>query len=574
MGLRNWLYYDVMRAEHPEETKEAIEPFALSSDADIVTEAFQSGQGSDPDEALWSPLSSATGLTRRKNLSSLAQDQMLRLVYQFYKGNPLAKRAIQITAEYTVGDGIQFDAESPKVKQILNEHWSDSVNNWVINSYERVRDLGLTGEQLIPAYVNKHNGHVQLGNIDPDLIETIVEDTTNPFKTYGVILKKLRGENYRRAYKVIDVADTTTKEKLNGRLVGLPQNDEEIKEFGFPYKEGDIVETKRFNTRLKAKWYGQCFFFRVNSPMGANRGFSDLLADLDWLDAHDQFLFSQVEKGIESAKYIWDITLTGANKQQITDFLMAQRAHKPGLRVAHNEGVKYEVKTPNLHMEDATALASAIKNNILSGVGLPPIWFSESSTSRASAPEQTEPAYKSIRIRQRYVAYMISRIFQYQIDESIRHGTLKLDNRMGDEKKRESEAFFIKLPDVSAKDTRALGITISNMANALSVATDKGFVDEERAKLVFSRFLDMTGVDTWAKEPYRPAGADTKEIYTTTDIFTKVREGMTNVTDGNQVTYGDSSYYLFNQNNVPEPVDETPLFNSNGKVEEFSNPLT
>ena len=85
MGLRNWLYYDVMRAEHTEEVKEAIEPFALSSDANIVTEAFQSGQGSDPDEALWSPLSSATGLTRRKNLSSLAQDQMLRLVYQFYK---------------------------------------------------------------------------------------------------------------------------------------------------------------------------------------------------------------------------------------------------------------------------------------------------------------------------------------------------------------------------------------------------------------------------------------------------------------------------------------------------------
>lgn len=535
-----------------------IEPAGMSSDDKAIEASFQSGQGIDPDENLWSSLSSASSTTRRKNLSSIQQDQMIRLAYQFYKSNPLAKRAIQITAEYAIGDGIQYDAESPQIRQILNEHWSDTVNNWPLYQYERTRDLGLTGEQMIPAVSNPHNGHVQLANIDPDLIETIVEDTINPFKTYGIILKKLRGESYRRCYKIIDVADVTTKDGLHGRLVGLPETDEEMKEFGFPFKRGDVVETKRFNTRLKAQWFGACFFFKVNSPMGANRGFSDLLAGLDWLDAHDQFLFSQVEKGIESAKYIWDITLTGANKQKITEFLLDQRSHKPGLRVAHNEGVSYQVLTPNLHMEDATAMASAVKNNILSGVGLPPIWFSESMTSRASAPEQTEPAYKSIRMRQRYVAFMMSRIFQYQIDESIRHGAIKMDRRMGDESQRESEAFFIKLPDVSAKDTRALGITINNIATALQTALSNELVDKARAKVVFNRFLDMTGVDTWATEQTNPPtsqSGDTKEL---TNVFMKVREGNMNIIDGNQFNYGESSFYMFNHQVLEE--------SKNGKV--------
>ena len=146
----------------------------------------------------------------------------------------------------------------------------------------------------LTAHVNPQNGATTLGFIDSALVEYVIDDPDNSMKPVAVVLKKIRGEQKRRAYKIIDVSDNPTGVSA-GRLTGLPVTDEEKEEYKFEYKLGDSFQPKEFSlsNQLRAEWRGSCFFFTVNNALSSNRGWSDLLPNLDWIDAHDQFLFSQ-----------------------------------------------------------------------------------------------------------------------------------------------------------------------------------------------------------------------------------------------------------------------------------------
>ena len=481
----------------------------------VKEEAISYSNDSDPDSYLWKPLGSSG---KQRNLPSLTQQQSTDYAHYFYKSNPIAKRIIDLTAEYVIGDGIKYVAEDRNVKEVLDAHWTDPTNNWTINQFSRVRDLGLTGELCVPVYVNENNGHVTLGNIDTSLIESIVENPENNMKQQLVVLRKMPKEDYRRAYKIIDVSSMPVGHKEYGRLVGLNCGSIE----GGDFSKGDLIEPVE-GRKYKVQIAGSCFFFTINNPMSANRGWSDLLPDMDWIDAHDQFLFSSVEKAIESSKYVLDVTLQGKNEQQIREWLRNQKALKPGERFAHNENVSMNFQTPDLKLEDSASLASVLKNHVLAGAGLPPIWFAESLTSRASAPEMTEPAYSHLKMRQKYIAHIISRILRFTLDQAIIHGRLRQDMRRNDSTLAsiESASFYLRMPEVSFRDQRANAIAIRSIGTALKDAVSNGFMDTEEARRVFARHLGLTGIDAGLDEPKEKRGlydidADLSELFKVT----------------------------------------------------------
>ena len=181
-------------------------------------EAVSFSGSTEPDEYLWKKM--GTG-NKTNNLPPLTQEQTLEYAQYFYKSNPIAKRIIDLTAEYVIGDGIKYVAEDSAVQEILDAHWTDPTNNWTINQFSRVRDLGLTGELCIPVFINESNGHVTLGNIDTGMIDVVIENPHNNMKQQMIILKKISGEPYRRAYKIIDISNAPIGTKEFGRLVGI-----------------------------------------------------------------------------------------------------------------------------------------------------------------------------------------------------------------------------------------------------------------------------------------------------------------------------------------------------------------
>lgn len=561
------------------------------------TEAtFRSGPGVDPDEHLWESLNSAQGLAGRRNLPRQSQKQMIDYAYYLFRSNPLAKRSVELTAQYAIGPGIQYEAADEQVREILDAHWTNPVNDWSIKQYERIRDLGLIGELCIPATVNPGNGSVTLGHIEPGLIDEVVADPDNPMKSYAVIIQKLPGETIRRAYKIIDVSNATAGDTV-GRLVGLPETDEEAKEWGFPFKRMDKVEGRikkgTATSRQGAVWWGSCFFTAVNKPLSATRGVSDLLAQMDWLDTHDQLLFSTVEKAVQSANHVWDVTLEGMNQTQINKWLQEQPTIRPGQRFAHNEKVSMLTHAPDLHLEDVTTLSNTIKNNILSGAGKPPIWFAESMTARASAPEQTEPAYKDISTRQRYFASLLTLIFRYQIDQAFIAHRLRGDSRLNDasQAKVESTAFYLKMPEVSSKDQRALAVSINSMAQALrnaigtsskpmmdadgnpiEGAQEDSFITRAEAARIFRRYLETNGLDAWKDEPKAVRQSPEEEELSASNVFRRVQEANPTLSDFERGVlllktkehYHGGSVYFVTGSMFSERVGDSPYAARNG----------
>ena len=442
---------------------------------------------------------------------------------KWVRGHPkiaIWERMIQISAEYVIGDGILYAAQSPQVQRVLDAHWTDPTNKWPIYQYERIRDWGLLGEMCIPAYVNKENGHVTLGNIDTELIDRVIPDPVNTMKSYAVLLKKIRGETHRRAYKIIDVANVSQDSEAFGRWVGLPETDEEKTAYGFDFKKDEEFAGTTFSVgRIKAKWAGSCFFFTLNNTLSADRGWSDLLSENDWMDAHDQLLFSTVEKAIHSSHWVEDILLRGMNQQQQEEWKRKQPKSKPGRRFTHNENIEMSIKSPDLRLEDVGVLAGVVKNHVLAGGGYPPIWFAESLTSRASAPEMTEPAFKHLKMRQRYSAYAISTIFRFVLDQAVLKGGLRLSEK-------NSGAFYLVMPEVSAKDQRMLSIVIKNVASAIKEAIDIEVLEKEEAQRIFRLYLEMSGIDAWKNEPRYQRGPmrTPDEEFTADSVFKHAKE--------------------------------------------------
>ena len=248
------------------------------------------------------------------------------------------------------------------------------------------------------------------------------------------------------------------------------------------------------------------------------------------MDAHDQFLFAQVEKAIESAQWVWDVEAQGMNESSIRQWAKNQPAWKPGHRFIHNELINVKAQTSNLHLEDATMLGNALKNHILAGAGMPPVWFAETSTARANAPEMTDPTFKHLKIRQRIFAELMQLIFRFSVDMSILSGYITFDKRFN--RINEQSSFYLKLPDISAKDQRALSVALRNFSGSMKDCIDLGIFTVDEAKEYMSRYIEMTGLDTMKDAP--PLDYEVKP----TTVFGSAREsGLSELTTSNGVFY-------------------------------------
>lgn len=529
-------------------------------------------QGAPEFDWQFTRLSGPGGIARIRNLPVLKQEDMLRQAHFLYQGNPIGKRGIDITAEYVIGDGIQFTALSPGVDQVLNDHWDDPTNNWSLNQLQRTIELGLTGEVCIPVSVNPDNGHTTLGYIDPVLIDQIVMDPHNAMKAHAVILKQLPTTDERRAYKVIDIPSVSEDSPVHGKLVGLAVDDAQKEEWGVEFRVGDkskiVFPSQDSMIETNVEWVGSCFFFKVNSPLGATRGWSDLLSAIDWIDQHDQLLFSLTEKATNAGKYVVDVLLKGMNEGQQKNWLSKRRkSFEPGEWVTHNEDVTYSFPAPDLQLEDQTILTTTLKNHILAALGHPPFWYAEAGNARASAPEMTEPSFKHLRARQRIVAYMISQIFKFAIGQAELHGTLVKDGRMvsGSQADVDSKSFYLRMVDISAKDQRMLSIAVKNVANALTEAIEFGY-DKEEATRVFNRYLELLGLDTWRNEA-SSMDVSTDPDQVASNVFRAVASESINP---REFTHQGTRYYVYSSHEervkIREAVTKRSEPDRNGTV--------
>lgn len=408
----------------------------------------------DADEENWRPL---TGNSRR-DLSPVTQARMRELAIYLWRGNLLANRLIELPVAFLLAEGVALRCCDPDNQAILKRFWRDPINQMDMKLPKKVRELAIYGEQCYPAFVNAMNGHVRLGYLDPALIETVVIDPDNPEQPIGIVTGKDRKGKAKR-YRVI----------ING-----PEE----------------VFSKRTQEIRATFEDGEAFFFTVNDLSNSRRGTSDLLAEADWLDAYDQFLFGEAERINFLRAFVWDVTLKGATPDEVKKRAGEIFAPSPGSVRVHNDSEEWKAESPSLQAGDTSESARLLRNHVLGGGTIPEHWFGGGGdVNRAVGAEMGEPTFKMFSMRQKTLKHMLESIGFYVLRQAA---LAKGDGEPDPEDVAcEVEAVF---PELTARDTSKYAAALQQVVVAAGLAVEKRFITATTAIRLINAIAERLGV--------------------------------------------------------------------------------
>ena len=449
-------------------------PYRIRQMWDVLTGRVQAaGGGFDLSQrAIQAGFRRISGNDSNRDLAPLMQDKMIELAWYLDDRNPLAKRLINLTKVFVVGEGLEAQAEDGQVKAWLDTFWDDPINRFDLELPEYVKELGIFGEQLYRTTENPIDGSLRLWYIDPSEIDQVI---------YGGAPDGEPGSDRAIAIPIEVVLKQKFGEASAPRLqVYRPDEDPSSPNFGRPI--------------------GNCFYCAINKAKRSARGRSDIFAQADWLDAYEQLLFAGVDRSQLLNSFIWDGELKGFTQEQIDEWLQnhGKRPRSGSLR-AHNENVVWKAEAPNLGSQDMTEMTRLFKNHILGTSGFPEHWFAEGGqTNLATAGEMGLPTIKTLKERQKFVKHMLVSICGVVIDRGVAHGSLPAGvNR----------AVNIRAPELEVRDTTKLGAAVAQIAQALSLAIQEAWITKETAARVFANMVSQLGQDVDADEEIKKLAA-------------------------------------------------------------------
>jgi hypothetical protein len=430
----------------------------------------------DADEHLYRKVTQST-----RDLGTLTQERQREISYYLYDTNPFAKRVINQTRDFVAVPAEQWsiEHEDEELNAIVKRFWSDPINAWVKRLPDRVKELGLAGEQCYTLVTGK-DGIVRVGYVDPAFIFKVNPDARNREIIESISLKeKNLGEPL--ALKVVNY------DLDEGRMVGLDR---------LQQADGD------------GEFVGQCMFWALNKPTNATRGRSDLFVLADTLGMLDDFHWNRMEKSALANSFVWDVLCKNMNEAQIKEYAKSQNAPRPGTARFHNENVEWQAVAPSLNAEDASADARMFRIPVTAGSGIPEMWLFGvgEDANRASAYEMVDPPMRMMAERQAFVVGMIVDIVRYQIDMAIEIGKAGM---IDDPAERYN--FSINVPEISSRDMSKAATSYQSVTTATALNVEQGFLSRETAVGVIAFTTSQLGYDVVAEQEIERMEAEDEE---------------------------------------------------------------
>lgn len=450
-----------------------------------------SAQGHSNDDGWRRLTGDGMGSMNDRDLEPMAQERMQKLAEYLWQTNLLANRLVELPLAYLLAEGVALQCVDDEHQKQLKAFWADPINNWPLKLEGRVRALGLLGEQCFVAHVREGDGFVRLGYLDPRQIAQVVNDPDNPEQPIGVITKRDgKGRHYK--YRVIVLGE-----------------------------DAELFSARTAEIRAKDFTDGDCLLYQVNKFPNGTRGRSDLLGQMDWLDAYDGFLFAELDRIDYLRRFVWDVTLTGADDATVEKFERKFVPPEPNSSFVHNEQVKLEAKSPSLQAADTSASARLLRNHVLGGATVPEHWFGGGGdVNRAAASEMGEPTFKMYSMRQAFLKRMLEEIGRYVLLCHARTQGVTPD-WAADE--WQVTAVF---PELLNRDVTKFASAMQSVVSAVIQMTAAGLLTEETALKIVADVAQRFGQDFDAKTELaaareeaaqRQAERDARDIYRSQD---------------------------------------------------------
>jgi len=432
-----------------------------------------------------------TAKNNRHNLSPISQNQMQNRSMQLWEGNLLANRIIELPLAYLLAEGFEIKVQDNEAQKIITAFVNDPITNLEKKIKRKIRSLLMFGEQVWPAFVNEFNGHVRLGSIDPSQIETIVSDPDNAEQPIGIITTR-NGRHRSKRYQII----------INGT-------------------ESDLFSRRTQEIRSTFS-DGLVFYNVINELSGGGRGRGVLLAQIDWLDAYDEFLFGELDRAQLMRAFFWDVSLNGATEQQVVDRAKQIKTPSPGSTRVHNDGEIWKAESPNLNAGESETIARLIRNTILGGATQPEHWFGGGGdVNRSTADSMGEPTFKVLSSLQNDIASMLKDVAIFAINRNYDPtGKEVFIDPYDPDPEYEPEVIF---PELTSTDTSRYATALTQVVSAATIAVDADLITKETAIKMINAISARLGVEFDASEELQKAN-EQNIAKQSNDIFHQTEE--------------------------------------------------
>jgi hypothetical protein len=436
------------------------------------------GDPIDPGEAGWRPAG-----TSGREVPPWTQEKSRIYSVAAYRSNPMARAIIDTYTSFCVGDtGVTYEVRNPKVREVVDEFWTDPRNNLKAIQAPLMRDQLLVGETLLEMMVGPRSGATRFSPVDTALIKDVRLLHGNPLWPDRVVFNA--PFEIEVSSRVVAVDDST----------GL--------------RDGEVM-----------------FWAPFKSLITDRRGMPFLAPVLDWLDSYDTVLSNLIDRTALARYLVWDVTVEGG--QEEVDAFVKQRGgvHVPrsGSIEVHNQSVSWEAKHVQTGAYEDSAAAKSVLTLVAGGSGLAKTWLADpEDANRATSLTMAEPVRRRVQgVQDTWLGYQ-AELTRFAIDRAVAAKRLQAkveatDPRTGAKYEiPASQAVTISGPEVAAADAQITAQVLLNLSTGLEKLKTIGALTPDAAAVAARKaWEDYMGVP-YSADLGKP-DADPDDIATAVD---------------------------------------------------------
>jgi hypothetical protein len=429
----------------------------------------------------------------------LDYDKIVNIAWTTYLSNPLAKRMIEIKRDYIWGRGVgvhvQPGAEGAAGQKNAEDLQAILDDFWMRNRFDQrmpkfILELLLFGVQVYPAFVKQTNGAVSLSYFDPSQIDSIVSNPHNFLEKWAVVIKAqedaaawTRPSQSKRVYRI--VRQDAPMPRADGKNMAQAKYDGLL----VTAEQATLApwEQDMLKAHGRAEYDGTCFYFHVNDVSGQERGYSDLLQVIDWLDQLDAVLFALADREHLASFFAWMVKMDDASPDQVqarADELRLRQPKKGSVNVHSHE--TWSADSPDLKQIGSVETAEMLIDHILGAMGIPRHWFSRGSeTNLATAQAQGEPTFRTLQNDQAQVEDALLYILEFAKDQAIIAG----------EWTEQGETIVLTMPEMTKADLVHVSQAATQLADALIKVDGLGIMPKEAQAELWQKLVAEVGIE-------------------------------------------------------------------------------
>ena len=363
-----------------------------------------------------------------------------------WRSNPIARRLIELTTEFVLGDGFTFTAPR-SVEKLLQAFWDHPLNDLSQQLPEWADEAWRTGDLFLLLSVDP-GGQVYVRALPSESIG-LIDTRANDYRQETFYRRDAMDENPYPAYS--------------------PPNTEYL---------GEVAGGQRGS--------GVVLHFPLSRAVAANFGESDLAPVLYWIGLYRQWLEDRARLNYfrQMFSFVLQRPFTNqAEKEKYMRDFAAKLPRKSGGVLGLDPNEILTALNPNLASSEAELDGLAIKRMIAAGAGIPLHYLAEpESSTRTTAEAAGTPTFKRFKRRQQYLVNVVQTLLQ----------TVVAIRRTYNPSLPAHPRIAVVPPDITERDNANLAIAVQRVVTAFAPLYNAKIIEpKEFIRLVY-RFVGET----------------------------------------------------------------------------------